>query len=128
MGPVGSGALAKLAINLPLLVFWQSFGEALALANDLGRDPEWLVQLFTETAGGRHRVWLATSTGISDFGVRIEVLRVCLGFAALAALNYWAVALLGLAQSSICFARSGLGRSEGTSGAAARGRVHLSGV
>ena len=29
MGPAGSGALAKLAINLPLLVFWQSLGEAL---------------------------------------------------------------------------------------------------
>jgi len=52
MGPVGSGALAKLAINLPLLVFWQSFGEALSLMSDLGKDPEWLVQLFSETAGG----------------------------------------------------------------------------
>lgn len=52
MGPVGSGALAKLAINLPLLVFWQSFGEALALAGDLGKDPTWLVELFAETAGG----------------------------------------------------------------------------
>lgn len=52
VGPVGSGAAAKLAINLPLLVFWQSFGEAVALVRHLGRDPEWLVQLFTETAGG----------------------------------------------------------------------------
>lgn len=52
MGPVGSGALAKLAINLPLLVFWQSFGEALALVRDLGMDPQWVVQLFSETAGG----------------------------------------------------------------------------
>ena len=52
MGPVGSGALAKLAINLPLLVFWQSFGEALTLVSELKKDPEWLIQLFTETAGG----------------------------------------------------------------------------
>ena len=51
MGPVGSGALAKLAINLPLIVFWQSFGEALALVKELGKDPAWLVQLFSETAG-----------------------------------------------------------------------------
>lgn len=51
MGPVGSGTAAKLAINLPLLVFWQSFGEAMALARHLGKDPDWLVQLFTETAG-----------------------------------------------------------------------------
>jgi 3-hydroxyisobutyrate dehydrogenase len=52
MGDVGSGALAKLAINLPLLVFWQSFGEALALIGELGKEPAWLVQLFSETAGG----------------------------------------------------------------------------
>lgn len=52
MGPIGSGALAKLAINLPLIVFWQSFGEALLIVRDLGKDPEWLVQLFAESAGG----------------------------------------------------------------------------
>ena len=52
MGPVGSGASTKLAINLPLLVFWQSFGEAMALVRHLGKDPDWLVQLFSETAGG----------------------------------------------------------------------------
>lgn len=51
MGPVGAGASAKLATNLPLLVFWQSFGEALALVRHLGKDPAWMVQLFTETAG-----------------------------------------------------------------------------
>ncbi len=52
MGPVGAGASAKLAINLPLLVFWQSFGEAMALVRHLGKDYDWLVQLFSETAGG----------------------------------------------------------------------------
>lgn len=52
MGPVGAGASTKLAINLPLIVFWQSFGEALALMRHLGKEPEWLVQLFAETAGG----------------------------------------------------------------------------
>ena len=52
VGPVGSGAALKLAVNLPLLVFWQSFGEAMALVRHLGLDPEWLVQLFSETAGG----------------------------------------------------------------------------
>lgn len=52
VGPVGSGALAKLAINLPLIVFWQSFGEALALAAALGKDPAWQVGLFADSAGG----------------------------------------------------------------------------
>jgi 3-hydroxyisobutyrate dehydrogenase len=52
MGPVGSGTSAKLAINLPLIVFWQSFGEALALVRHLDKTPEWMVQLFSQTAGG----------------------------------------------------------------------------
>lgn len=51
MGPIGAGATTKLAINLPLLVFWQSFGEAMAMVRPLGKDTDWLVQLFTETAG-----------------------------------------------------------------------------
>src|SRR5215831_4134459 len=32
VGPVGAGARMKLAINLPLLVYWQALAEALALA------------------------------------------------------------------------------------------------
>lgn len=52
VGPVGAGASMKLAINLPLLVFWQAFGEALALCRHLGRDPAWLVELFADTSGG----------------------------------------------------------------------------
>jgi 3-hydroxyisobutyrate dehydrogenase len=41
-----------LAINLPLMVFWQSFGEALALIQHLGIDAKRLVDLFAETSGG----------------------------------------------------------------------------
>ena len=51
IGPVGTGATVKLAINLLLLVFWQSFGEALALVRPLEKDPSFLVELFAETAG-----------------------------------------------------------------------------
>jgi 3-hydroxyisobutyrate dehydrogenase len=51
MGPVGAGASMKLAINLPLAVFWQTFGEANALVRHLGRDPAWLVELFSDTSG-----------------------------------------------------------------------------
>jgi len=39
-GTVGAGASMKLAINLPLLVFWQAFGEALALCRSLGLEPQ----------------------------------------------------------------------------------------
>lgn len=51
IGPVGAGATAKLAVNLPLIAFWQSFGEAMALMQPLHKDPEWLVNLFSDTAG-----------------------------------------------------------------------------
>jgi 3-hydroxyisobutyrate dehydrogenase len=49
---VGSGAVMKLAINLPLMVYWQAFGEALALCRDLGIDPARLMDLFADTSGG----------------------------------------------------------------------------
>jgi len=51
-GPVGAGATMKLAVNLPLVVFWEAFGEAMALTRPLGIDAARLVELFTETAGG----------------------------------------------------------------------------
>lgn len=50
LGPVGSGAITKLAVNLPLLTFWQSLGEALSLTQALGKDPQWLMDLFSDTA------------------------------------------------------------------------------
>ena len=51
LGPVGSGALMKLAINLPLLVFWQSFGEALALVKPLGLSPQRMIDIFSDPSG-----------------------------------------------------------------------------
>ena len=52
VGPVGNGALMKLAINLPLLVYWQALGEALALSRTVGIDPSRLMDLFADTSGG----------------------------------------------------------------------------
>src|SRR5262249_58209985 len=52
VGPVGAGSSMKLAIKLPLLVFWQAFGEALALVRPLGLDAARLVDIFTDTSGG----------------------------------------------------------------------------
>jgi 3-hydroxyisobutyrate dehydrogenase len=52
VGPVGAGASMKLAINLPLATFWQSFGEAFALCRHLNLDPAWMVELFADTSGG----------------------------------------------------------------------------
>jgi 3-hydroxyisobutyrate dehydrogenase len=52
IGPVGSGASMKLAINLPLMVYWQAFGEALALVAPLKLDPDRLISIFSDTSGG----------------------------------------------------------------------------
>jgi 3-hydroxyisobutyrate dehydrogenase len=51
-GPVGAGATMKLALNLPLMVYWQALGEALALCRPLGLDPDRLIDLMAESSGG----------------------------------------------------------------------------
>ena len=50
-GPVGSGAVLKLAVNLPLMIYWQALGEQLALCSDLNVDPAELLDFLSETSG-----------------------------------------------------------------------------
>jgi 3-hydroxyisobutyrate dehydrogenase len=52
VGPLGAGATMKLAINLPLMVYWQTLGEALSLIQPLGLDPKRVIDIFSETSGG----------------------------------------------------------------------------
>jgi 3-hydroxyisobutyrate dehydrogenase len=52
MGPVGSGASMKLAINLPLLVFYQALAEAYVLCRHLKLDNTWLMEFLSDTSGG----------------------------------------------------------------------------
>ena len=52
VGPHGAGAAMKLAINLPLMVYWQAFGEAASLIADLQLDPKRVVDIFADTSGG----------------------------------------------------------------------------
>jgi 3-hydroxyisobutyrate dehydrogenase len=51
-GPVGAGATMKLTINLPLMIYWQALGEALALCRPLGLDPARVIDLLSDTSGG----------------------------------------------------------------------------
>jgi 3-hydroxyisobutyrate dehydrogenase len=51
VGPAGSGASMKLAINLPLLVYWQALGEALSLTKHLNLDPARLMDILGDTSG-----------------------------------------------------------------------------
>jgi len=51
-GPVGSGARMKLTINMPLMIYWQALGEALAICGPLGLDPARVMDLLSDTSGG----------------------------------------------------------------------------
>ncbi len=50
-GPVGSGSVLKLAVNLPLMIYWQALGEQLAMASMLPVDPAELLDFLSETSG-----------------------------------------------------------------------------
>jgi 3-hydroxyisobutyrate dehydrogenase len=46
----------KLAINLPLMVAWQAYGEAFAIARSVGWDAKRLVDLFVESNGANKAI------------------------------------------------------------------------
>jgi len=52
VGSVGAGESMKLAINLPLMVWYQALGEALSLCKPLGLEPARLMDIFADTSGG----------------------------------------------------------------------------
>ena len=52
VGPTGAGARMKLAINLPLLVYWQAMGEALYIIKSLNLDPARVIDILADTSGG----------------------------------------------------------------------------
>jgi 3-hydroxyisobutyrate dehydrogenase len=51
LGPVGAGAAMKLAINLPLMVYWQALGEAWGLIEHLDLEPKRVVDILGDTSG-----------------------------------------------------------------------------
>jgi 3-hydroxyisobutyrate dehydrogenase len=53
-GPIGTGTAMKLAINLPLMVAWQAYGEAFAIATSVGWEPKRLIDLFVDTNGANN--------------------------------------------------------------------------
>jgi 3-hydroxyisobutyrate dehydrogenase len=52
LGPNGTGSAMKLAINLPLAVYWEALGEAISLVRDAGIAPEKLIEIFADSSGG----------------------------------------------------------------------------
>src|ERR1700694_4535457 len=51
VGELGSGSMMKLAVNLPLLVYWQALGEALTICKPLNLPAERLIDILSDTAG-----------------------------------------------------------------------------
>lgn len=52
LGPNGAGAAMKLAINLPLCIYWEALGEAIALTRDFKIPPAKMMEIFGESSGG----------------------------------------------------------------------------
>lgn len=52
VGVHGNGARMKLCVNLPLMVYWQTLGEALSLVRGMQLDPKALVEVLAESSGG----------------------------------------------------------------------------
>jgi 3-hydroxyisobutyrate dehydrogenase len=51
VGALGSGAAMKLAVNLPLLVYWQALGESLTICKPLNLPADRLIDILSDTAG-----------------------------------------------------------------------------
>jgi 3-hydroxyisobutyrate dehydrogenase len=51
VGELGAGSMMKLAVNLPLLVYWQALGEALTICKPLNLPAERLIDILSDTAG-----------------------------------------------------------------------------
>jgi 3-hydroxyisobutyrate dehydrogenase len=66
-GPVGAGASMKLAINLPLMVAWQAYGEAFAIARDVGWEPKRLLDLFIESNGANKAIGMRADMIVAMF-------------------------------------------------------------
>jgi 3-hydroxyisobutyrate dehydrogenase len=73
VGEVGAGAGMKLAINLPLMIYWQALGEALAISRHLNIEPSRLMDIIADTSGASTAVKnrgpnIAAWLGGGDFG------------------------------------------------------------
>jgi 3-hydroxyisobutyrate dehydrogenase len=124
VGAIGAGARMKLAINLPLFVYWQALGEALLLCRSLGLDPERLMSILADTSGGanvlkvRGNAIAAQMTGKDPGPVNFAVDLVCKDLRTMIAEAKSMGGTLPTAETALkCFedaARSGLGAKDQT--------------
>jgi 3-hydroxyisobutyrate dehydrogenase len=52
LGPAGAGAQMKLAINLPLAIYWQTLAEAMTLLKGAGISAETAISLIADSSAG----------------------------------------------------------------------------
>lgn len=52
LGPAGSGSHMKLAVNLPLAIYWQTLGEALAMLDGSGIPAEQAISVIADSSAG----------------------------------------------------------------------------
>jgi 3-hydroxyisobutyrate dehydrogenase len=82
VGPNGTGSSMKLAINLPLAIYWEALGEAMSLCVGAGIDTGLMLELFNESSGGANalknrapKVLTAIQGGQPDVGFDIDGMR-----------------------------------------------------
>jgi 3-hydroxyisobutyrate dehydrogenase len=82
LGANGNGAAMKLAINLPLAVYWEALREAMSLIRDTGIDPARALEIMGESSGGANalknragKIVTALAGGSPDVGFDIDGIR-----------------------------------------------------
>ncbi len=124
LGPAGSGAQMKLAVNLPLAIYWQTLAEALTLLKGAGIPAEQAISLIADSSAGptvlKNRAQVVVDTlagkdqpGTFDIAGLAKDLDLALRFAAA---NGGRLALSEAARASYDRAlKEGLGRFDGAS-------------
>jgi 3-hydroxyisobutyrate dehydrogenase len=82
LGPAGNGAAMKLAINLPLAVYWEALREAMSLIAGSGIEPALALSILQESSGGANalknragKIAAALAGGRPDAGFDIDGVR-----------------------------------------------------
>jgi 3-hydroxyisobutyrate dehydrogenase len=82
LGANGNGSAMKLAINLPLIVYWEALGEALSLMRDSGISAAKLIEVMQESSGANNalktrpqKLVTALEGGQADVGFDLDSMR-----------------------------------------------------
>ncbi len=124
VGPVGAGASMKLALNLPLMVYYQALAEAYLLCRHLKLDNKWLMEFLSDTSGGpnvlknRGPAIAATLEGKDPGPLTFDIDLVCKDLRTMIAEAKACGASLPLAERTLAIyddaAREGWGKRDGS--------------